>query len=53
MKSQEGLDVDLQSGAGHGQLKAVDDIWVEYSETPYTLSMDKDLCAATREKDGI
>lgn len=53
LKSQEGLDVHLQGWAGHGQLEAVDNIWVEDTETPYALSTNKDLCAATREKGGI
>lgn len=53
VKSQEGLDVHLQGRAGHGQLEAVDDVWVEDSETPYALSTDKDLRAATGEKGGI
>ena len=53
MKSQEGLDVHLQGRAGHGQLKAVDDIWMENSEAPDTLSTDKDFCTATGEEGGI
>lgn len=53
VKSQEGLDVHLQGRTGHGQLKTVDDVWVEDSKTPHTLSIDKDLCTATREKGGI
>lgn len=53
MESQEGLDVHLQGRAGHGQLEAVDDVWVEHSEAPHALSTDEDFCTATREKGGI
>lgn len=53
LKSQEGFDVQLQGRARHGQLKAVDDVRVEDSQAAYTLSVDKDLCTATREKGGL
>lgn len=53
MKSQERLDVHLQGWAGQSELKAVDDIWVEDTETTNALSINKDLSTATREKGGI
>lgn len=53
VKSQEGFDVHLQGRAGHGQLETIDDVWVEDPETPYALSTDEDLSAATREEGGI
>ena len=53
VKSQEGLEVHLQGWAGHGQLEAADDVWVEDPETPYALPRDKDLCTATGEEGGI
>lgn len=53
VKSQEGLEVHLQGWAGHGQLEAVDDVWVEDPETPHALPRDKDLSTATGEEGGI
>lgn len=51
--SQEELDVDLQGGAGHGQLEAVDDVRVEDAKMADALSPDKDLCTAAGEEAGI
>lgn len=51
--SQEGLDVDVQGGAWHGELKAVDDIRVKDPEASYALPTRKDLSTATREEGGI
>lgn len=53
MTSQEGLDVHLQGGAGHGQLEAGDHVGVEDAETADAGSVDEDLCAATGEEGGI
>lgn len=53
LNSQEELDVDLQGWAGHGQLKAVDDIRVKDAETPDTLPLDKDLCTAAGKEGGV
>lgn len=53
MTSQEGLDVDVQGGAWHGELKAVDDIRVKDPEASYALPTRKDLSTATREEGGI
>ncbi|KAG7237187.1 hypothetical protein INR49_032685 [Caranx melampygus] len=41
-----------QGGAGHGQLEAGDDIWVEDAETPDALPTDEDLSAAAG-KEGL
>lgn len=51
--SQEKLDVNLQGGAGQGQLEAVDDVRVEDAETPDALPLDKDLRAAAGEESGV
>lgn len=53
LNSQEELDVHLQGGAGHRQLKAVDDVRVEDAETPDALPPNKDLCAAAGEEGGV
>lgn len=53
VKSQEELDVDLQGGARHGQLKAVDDVGVDDAEAPDALPPDKDLSAAAGEEGGV
>lgn len=48
--SQEGLNVDLQGRAGHGELELGDDIRVQHSQLPHALTSGKDLSAAPREE---
>lgn len=52
-KSQERLDVHLQGRAGQRELKTVDNVGVEDSETPNALSVHKDLGTTAWEKGGI
>lgn len=50
--SHEGLNVDLQGRAGHGELELGDDVGVQHSQLPHALTSGKDLSAAPREESG-
>ena len=51
--SQEGLQVHLQGGAGHGELKALDDVGVEDPQPAHADPAHKHLGAAAREEGGV
>lgn len=51
--SQEGLDVDVQGRAGHGELKAADDVWMKDPQVSNAHPMGKDFSTAAGEVRGI
>lgn len=51
--SQEGFDVDIHGGAGHGQLKTTDDIRVKDPEVSDAFATWKDLSTAAGEEGGV
>lgn len=53
MTSQEGFDVDIDGGAGHGQLKTTDDIRVKDPEVSDAFATWKDLSTAARKEGGV
>lgn len=50
---QEGLDVNIEGGAGHGEVKGVDDIGVKNAEVSDAFPAEKDFSTAAREEGGV
>lgn len=50
--SEKGLNVDLQRGAGHGQLKSGDHVRMKDPQLPNALAPDKDLGTSPGEESG-
>lgn len=53
MTLQEGLDVDIEGGAGHGEVEGVNDVGVKDTKAPDGFPAKKDFGAAAREECGI
>lgn len=53
MTSQEGLYVDIDGRAGHGQLKTTDDIRVKDPEVSDAFAIRQNLSTAAREEGGV
>ncbi len=51
--SQEGFDVHIDGGAGHGQLKTTDDIRVKDPEVSNAFATWKDLSTAAGKEGGV
>lgn len=53
LTSQEGLYVDIDGRAGHGQLKTTDDIRVKDPEVSDAFATWQNLSTAAREEGGV
>lgn len=53
MTLQEGLDVDVEGRAGHGEVEGVDDVGVKDTEVSDAFPAEKDFSTAAREEGGV
>lgn len=53
VKLQEGLNVDVEGGAGHGEVKSCDDNGVKDPEASDAFTPKKDFSTAAREEGGV
>lgn len=53
VKLQKGLNINVEGGAGHGEVEGGDDIGVKHPKASDAFSAKKDFSAAAREEGGV